>query len=118
MGLLALEGYVLWDLRPFEYEPLLKLVGWKGVAFIRLWLLSALAMVLLTLLGMAGESLGYDRMLKANTVKKRRHSLFRQGMMLYELMPMMPEGRLRPLVERFGEMLLGHRTFTAVLGLA
>lgn len=34
MGLLALEGYVLWDLRPFEYEPLLKLVGWKGVAFI------------------------------------------------------------------------------------
>ena len=84
----------------------------------RLWLLSALAMVLLTLLGMAGESLGYDRMLKANTVKKRTHSLFRQGMMLYELMPMMPEGRLRPLVQRFGEMLLGQRTFTAVFGLA
>ena len=84
----------------------------------RLWLLSALAVVLLTLLGMAGESLGYDRMLKANTVKKRTHSLFRQGLMLYELMPMMPEGRLRPLVQRFGEMLLGQRTFTAVFGLA
>lgn len=32
--------------------------------------------------------------------------------MLYELLPMMPEERLRPLVERFGEMLLGQRTFT------
>ena len=84
----------------------------------RLWLLSALAMVLLTVLGIAGESLGYDRMLKANTVKKRTHSLFRQGMMLYELIPMMPAQRLRPLVQRFGEMLLGQRTFTAVFGLA
>jgi len=84
----------------------------------RLWLLGALAMVLLTLLGMAGESLGYDRMLKANTVKRRTHSLFRQGVMLYELIPTMPEERLRPLVQRFGEMLLGQRTFTAVFGLA
>ena len=84
----------------------------------RLWLLSALAMVLLTLLGMAGESLGYDRMLKANTVKRRTHSLFRQGVMLYELIPTMPQERLRPLVQRFGEMLLGQRSFTAVFGLA
>jgi hypothetical protein len=84
----------------------------------RLWLLGALAMVLLTLLGMAGESLGYDRMLKANTVKRRTHSLFRQGLMLYELVPMMPEGRLRPLLQRFGDMLLGQRTFSAVFGLA
>ena len=30
------------------------------------------------------ESLGYDRWLKANTVKRRTHSLFRQGLMLYE----------------------------------
>ena len=34
---------------------------------------------LLSLLGAAGESLGYDRWLKANTVKYRTHSLFRQG---------------------------------------
>src|SRR5271167_589924 len=34
--------------------------------------------------------------------KKRTHSLFRQGAMLYELIPMMPEPRLRPLVQRFG----------------
>jgi hypothetical protein len=37
----------------------------------------------------AGEALGYDRMLKTNTTKRRVHSLFRQGCMLYELMPTM-----------------------------
>jgi hypothetical protein len=45
----------------------------------RLLLICAMAMTLFTLLGAAGESLGMDRMLKANTVKKRTHSLFRQG---------------------------------------
>ena len=45
----------------------------------RLLLLSALSIALLTMLGAAGESLGYDRWLKANTVKRRTHSLFRQG---------------------------------------
>ena len=45
----------------------------------RLLLICAMAMTLLTVLGAAGESLGMDRMLKANTVKKRTHSLFRQG---------------------------------------
>ncbi len=80
----------------------------------RLWLLNAFAVALLTLLGAAGESLGYDRHLKSNTVKRRTHSLFRQGTMLYELIPNMPEHRLRPLVERFGEMLLAQPTFTEV----
>jgi hypothetical protein len=44
-----------------------------------LLLICARAMTLLTLLGAAGESLGMDWMLKANTVKRRTHSLFRQG---------------------------------------
>jgi hypothetical protein len=59
---------------------------------------------------------GYDRHLKANTVKRRTHLLFRQGAMLYELLPNMPEHRLRPLVERFGQMLLEQPTFTKVFG--
>jgi len=80
----------------------------------RLWLINAFAVVLLSLLGAAGETLGYDRHLKANTVKARTHSLFRQGCMHYELIPNMPEERLRPLMQRFGEMLLEHRTFSAV----
>ena len=41
------------------------------------------AVVLLTLLGAAGEALGYDRMLKTNTVKRRVHSLFREGCLLW-----------------------------------
>src|ERR1700681_4605103 len=82
----------------------------------RLWLLNAFAVVLLTLLGAAGEALGYDRHLKSNTSKKRTHSLFRQGAMLYELIPMMPEPRLRPLVQRFGAMLLEIPVFAGVYG--
>jgi hypothetical protein len=82
----------------------------------RLWLLSAFAIALLTLLGAAGESLGYDRLLKANTVKRRTHSLFRQGCMLYDLIPNMPEQRLRPLMQRFAELLLQQPTFNKVFG--
>ncbi len=82
----------------------------------RLFLISAFATALLTLLGAAGESLGYDRLLKSNTVKKRVHSLFRQGCMLYELVPNMPTERLRPLMERFSEMLNEQRVFKEVFG--
>src|SRR4051794_27100580 len=67
----------------------------------RLWLLNAFAVVLLTLLGAAGEALGYARHLKPNPVKRRTHSLFRQGCMLYDLTPPMPEPRLPPLMETF-----------------
>jgi hypothetical protein len=69
----------------------------------RLLLISAFATTLLTLLGAVGESLGMDRLLKSNTSKTRTHSLFRQGCMLYELIPNMPEHRLRPLMEKFAE---------------
>jgi hypothetical protein len=78
----------------------------------RLLLLNAFAVLLLTLLGAAGESLGMDRHLKSNTVKTRSHSLFRQGCMLYDLTPNMPEHRLRPLVERYAELLQQSRVFT------
>jgi hypothetical protein len=82
----------------------------------RLFLISAFAISLLTLLGSAGESLGYDRMLKSNTTKKRSHSLFRQGCMLYELIPNMPAERLLPLMTRFSEMLDEHRATKEILG--
>jgi Transposase DDE domain len=77
----------------------------------RLLLLNAFAIVLLTLLGAAGESLGMDRHLKVNTVTTRSHSLFRQGSMLYDLIPNMPEHRLRPLAKRFAELLKRSRVF-------
>jgi hypothetical protein len=67
----------------------------------RLLLISAFATALLTLLGAVGESLGMDRLLKSNTSKTRTHSLFRQGCMLYDLIPNMPEHRLLPLMQKF-----------------
>jgi len=82
----------------------------------RLWLINAFAVVLLTLLGAAGESLGFDRMLKTNTAKHRVHSLFRQGCMLYDLIPMMPAARLRPLMQRFSQMLTDLPLFDQVFG--
>ena len=45
----------------------------------RMLLVIAIAIVIATLLGAAGEQLGLDRMLRANTSKTRTHSLFRQG---------------------------------------
>ena len=78
----------------------------------RLLLLNAFAIVLLTLLGAAGESLGMDRHLKSNTAKHRTHSLFRQGCRLYELIQTMPEPRLRPLMKRFGEIVMQNSALT------
>ena len=78
----------------------------------RLLLVSAFATALLTLLGTVGESLGLDRLLKSNTSKARTHSLFRQGCMLYELIPTMPEHRLRPLMERFAQAVSAAREFS------
>src|SRR6185436_9124276 len=69
----------------------------------RLLLVSAFAMALLTMLGAVGESLGMDRLLKSNTSKTRTHSLFRQGCMLYDLIPNMPEHRLAPLMQNFAD---------------
>jgi hypothetical protein len=52
-----------------------------------------------------------DRLLKSNTSKTRTHSLFRQGCMLYELIPNMPEHRLTPLLEKFAEAVSRTRLF-------
>src|SRR4051812_38697443 len=82
--------------RQFSYALKSKLPG----ACVSSSLARRVAVVLLTLLGAAGESLGMDRHLKSNTVRTRTHSLFRQGCMLYDLIPNMPEHRLKPLIQR------------------
>ncbi len=81
----------------------------------RLLLVSAFATALLTLLGAAGESLGMDRLLKSNTSSRRTHSLFRQGCMLYELIPNMPQHRLTPLMEKFAKAVTVTRLFPAAI---
>jgi hypothetical protein len=84
----------------------------------RLLLISAFATALLTLLGAVGESLGMDRLLKSNTSTKRTHSLFRQGCMLYDLIPNMPEHRLLPLMRKFNEVVSTAGAFGAALAQA
>jgi hypothetical protein len=83
----------------------------------RLLLLSALAVALLTLLGAAAEALGFDRLLRANTAKKRTHSLFNQGLYFYGAIPNMKVEKFRPLVQKFSELLHEQPTFDAIFGL-
>ncbi|WP_224242435.1 IS4 family transposase [Hyalangium gracile] len=82
----------------------------------RLLRVCALAMALLTVLGEAGERLGMERSLKANTVKKRSYSLFRQGCFYYQALPMMPEAQLLPLMELFGQLVREQPVFRETFG--
>ena len=82
----------------------------------RLLLLNAFAILLLTLLGAAGESLGMDRQLRTSIAKRRVHSLFRQGCLLYDLISNMPEAALRSLIARFQDLLSQNPTFSQAFG--
>jgi len=82
----------------------------------RLLLLVAMAHALLTLLGAASEASGLDRYLKANTVKRRTHSLYRQGCYWYMCLPTMREEWLRPLVEAFDRIVREHAVFRDIFG--
>lgn len=83
----------------------------------RLFLISAIAIALLTILGAAGEAIGIDKYLKANTVKKRTLSLLNQGLLHYSALPKMKLDMLEPLMAKFGEMLRAQRVFREVFGL-
>jgi hypothetical protein len=80
----------------------------------RLLLLAALAQALLTLLGAASEAAGLDRLLKANTVKTRTHSLFRQGTYWYSVIPDTREEWLKPLMEAFDKLVSEREVFNQV----
>lgn len=80
----------------------------------RLWLLSAIA--LLPLLGTAGEALGYDGALRTRTTRRRTHSLFHQGCILYRPILTMPAQRLRPLIDTVVELLASPLAFIETLG--
>lgn len=83
----------------------------------RLFLISALAIALLTLLGAAGDAMGLERYIKANTVKTRTYSFFRQGCIYYDLMLGMKTERLRLLMRKFSELLSEQPIFQKVLGI-
>jgi hypothetical protein len=71
----------------------------------RLLMLLAIAHALLTLLGAASERSGLDAYLKVNTVKRRTHSLFRQGSYWYQCLPTMRRDWLERLMSAFVEVL-------------
>jgi hypothetical protein len=83
----------------------------------RLFLFSALAIVLLTLLGKAGDSAGLERTIKVNTSKSRTYSFFRQGIIYYQLLPKMKEANAVLLMEKFIYYLKQHRLYTSTLGI-
>ena len=83
----------------------------------RLLLLSTIAHALLTVLGAAAETLGFDRMMKANTVKHRTHSLFRQGCYWFWRLPNLPDKWLVPLLQEFERQLAQHVLFRALFGI-
>lgn len=83
----------------------------------RLLLLIAVAQALLTLLGAASEDEDLTRHIKANTVKRRTHSLYRQGLIWYQLLPTLREEWLRPLMRRFGELVTQHAVFGELFGI-
>lgn len=82
----------------------------------RLLILAAMAQALLTLLGAAAEEVGLDRHLRANTVNRRTHSLFRQGCFWYGAIPTMREEWFAPLMAAFGRLAAEQRAFAAIFG--
>lgn len=74
----------------------------------RLLLLVAVAHTLLSLLGAASEESGLDKYLKVNTVKRRTHSLYRQGVYWFHAIPTMREDWLARLMTAFDRIVREH----------
>jgi hypothetical protein len=83
----------------------------------RLLLLVAMAHALLTLLGAASEETGMDAYLKANTVKRRTHSLYKQGAYWYSCIPNMRDDWLSTLMNAFDGIVRGHAVFRDAFGI-
>lgn len=83
----------------------------------RLLLLAAIAQVLLTLLGAAGEACGLDRGMKSNTSPRRQLSLLNQGLILYARIPRMDDDQLVPLMRALDAKVREHEIFRAVFNI-
>jgi hypothetical protein len=83
----------------------------------RLIFIAAIAHMLVTMLGAAGEKCGLDRTLKSNTSAKRQLSLYNQGLHWYMAIPRMREERLRMLIDAYGEVIKEHELTRNLLGI-
>ena len=70
----------------------------------------------MTLLGAASEKAGLDRMLKANTAKKRTHSLYRQGLYWYSVLDSTREDWRERLMTAYEVVLAEHAELKAIYG--
>lgn len=82
----------------------------------RVLLLGALAQALLTLLGAAGEKIGWDKRLKSNTSKRRQMSLFAQGQFWYAAVGRWAAEKVEPLLCAFDQVLTNHAISLEILG--
>ena len=56
-------------------------------------------------------------MMKANTVKKRTHSLLTQGLFYFQWLATMNEERALPLMQKYDELIREQATFREMFGL-
>jgi len=75
----------------------------------RMLFIAALARDLISLLGKAGESIGLDRKMKANTSAKRTHSFFTQGKHYFLCLQNMDAKSRRKLMKAFNDILTSSR---------
>jgi len=71
----------------------------------RLFIIHALATAYLTLLGAAGENVGFDKQLKANTVQKRVLSLLKQGCIYFNKLITYPRPKIQLFLIEFTRLL-------------
>ena len=81
----------------------------------RLLLIVSLCYLLLTILGRAGENIGFDRFLKVNTVKTRTHSLFKQGQYYYDYYRHFTEEQKKLLLESLEDVLAQEEFWVGIL---
>ena len=81
----------------------------------RVLLISALAVIILTLLGAAGEKLGMDKYVKVNTLKRRTLSLFRQGCHYFNKLMRMKLDETKRFIKSFSDLLLEHKSLQSIL---
>ena len=82
----------------------------------RLLLLGALAQALLTLLGAAGEKIGWDRTFRTGKSTKRPLSLFKQGQFWFSALGMWSSEKVKPLQEAYDQVLRDHAISLEILG--
>lgn len=82
----------------------------------RLLLIHAIATLVLTLLGAAGEKIGLDKYLKSNTSTKRQLSLFKQGCIYFKRLFRMVKETVIKLIETFYDLVTENKSVSVIIG--